>query len=659
MRIPLSWLKEFVTLPKDIKHLTDKLSMAGHMLDKIDRIGKETVIDVELRGNRADCYSIIGIAREVSALFHTPLKLPPLYKKIKLSPSFKESRLEIKTPLVKRAMMAIIKNVVILPSPSWMKQRLEVYGIPAINNIVDATNYVMLETGEPMHAFDLDKVKPDIQIRMAKKGEKMVTFAGETVSLTGDDLVWAKGSQVISVAGAIGSLTHSISQSTKNILIEAANYDQASIRRTIHRHNLMTEAGLRHEKKLDPNMVSEAIGRFLQLVKENNWGEISPGAYDYYPQRRKPQTIFLSISAVEEIGGLKIPKKRAVEILQSLQCSIKRETKQGFLVSCPTYRTDLTEEADLIEEIIRMEGYDKIPPKTLALEIPSPTTPASIYQEEKIRQALVSLNFSEVINLPFVKEKNRFLNQSLEEVVGAQPVYLTNPPSPDFHEMTMSLLPRLWESAQRIRQERVEEVQCFELGKIYYRIKKDLNYASFREKRKLGLIYGRKEKTDYRLFKGYIEALFKLLNISAIEFREHHLPLPFIYAFKIVLGTGEAAGVGGALENYLYYFQADLETLIGKEEPPKSSLWPKYPPIIEDISLVISPNTLLGPLVKSIYQTSPLISSVELVDLYQNIRTFRITYRREEGSLTDEEIKPVRQQILDRLEKKFQARLKE
>lgn len=624
--------------------------MAGHMLDKIEQSGHEVVIDLELRGNRADCYSIIGIAKEVSALFNTPVIYPPFYPPLKQVPQLSECRLEIKTPLVNRVMATAIKNVRVGPTPPLLKKRLEAYGVPSLNNIVDATNYVMLETGEPMHAFDLDQVAPTLTIRLAKNKEKMATFLGTIIALTKDDLVWAKGSVLVSIGGAIGGKIHSINEKTKNILIEAANYDRANIRRTIYRHNLMTDAGIRHEKDLDPNMVPEAIYRFLELVKEYNWGKIETSVFDYYPKPKKPLTIFLDYENLLSLGGMTISPVKVKKILQGLNCQIQKETTKGIFVVCPTYRTDLVLPADLVEEVIRIEGYDKIPPKTLSLEVPPVTTPISVDQENKIRLALQSLGFDELINMPFVKES---LNIS-----GYRPVEIANPPSEDFKQMRLTMSTALLASGRKAFSERKTEVRFFEIGKIYYRIGSRLSYKRLREKRKLGIIFGTRTSLPFSSFKGYLDTLFSALGIENLNYHEQQGDFSLASSFKITIGK-KSIGAGGKTPEGFHFAEVDLDSLLGRGRPPKAKLWPKYPPFIEDISLVIPAKTNLGPLITTIKSVSPLIGNIELIDSYQNTRTFRLTYQSDKKSLSDEEVKPIREKIIAVLGEKFAAYLKE
>jgi len=654
MKIPLNWLKAYVKLPKDLNLLTDKLTLAGHMLDKIERIDGETVIDLELRGNRADCYSILGIAREVEALFGFPVKSPPLYSKLKQTPQLKECQIKIKSAKVKRAMAVVIKKVKITTSPPWLQKRLKAYGLSSINNLVDLTNYVMVETGEPMHAFDLALAAPEITIRMAKKNEEMITFEGAKIKTTPDDLVWAKNKQLLSIAGAIGSKNHSILPTTKNILVEAANYHQANIRRTCRRHNLMTEAGIRHEKNLDSNLVDQAIKRFCYLVKANNWGGIEPFFFDYYPQVQKETIINLSYSNLEALGGVKIKPKTVKKISQALKFKIKKETTQGLELSIPTYRTDIKQEADLIEEILRIYGYDQIPAKILSLEIPAITTPPRIKQEEKIKKILIGLGFDEIISTSFVSEKYKIFNFPIDEP-DFLPVTITNPPSADFKEMQLSLLPNLLEISQKLIDRGGQRAQFFEVGKVYYQ-----KNQKFLEKRKLGLSFWQpdKNKKNFLIFKGQLEAFFKSLNFEEIIFKENQDELFAEFAFDIFLKKKKLAS-GGLVDSKVFFAQIDLEKILKLERTGSIQLWPKFPARSEDLTFVLMPKTRVGELIQMIQKTSPLIKKVEMIDAYQKTRTFRLVYQSLKKTLTSQEVEKIRKKVIEKAAKKFGAKLKE
>lgn len=644
MKVPINWLKKYVEIPKSLPLLCNKLTMAGHMLDKIDKFGKETVIDLELRGNRADCYSILGVAKEVAALFEKKVNFPPLFENLKKTDQLKDCQIKIDSDYVKRVIAVVIKNVKITSSPEWLAGRLEAYGIPTINNIVDLTNYVMVETGEPMHAFDLDLIKPKVTIRLAKNGEKMTTFEGITLQTTDDDLIWTKEKTPLSIAGAIGSKEYSILPKTKNVLLEAANYDRSNIRRSCQRHKLITEAGIRHEKELDPNLVELGIKRFLQIFKENSWGEIEPIVYDYYPKIKKTLVLSLSYEKLEELGGLKIEPEIVKKIFINLNIKIKKEFPKGLTVVCPTYRTDIIEEADLIEEVLRIYGYEKIPAKILSLEIPPIITPPFITQEEKAKNSLVGLGFNEVISSSFVSDKGKRINNLLLPNLDITKVNLANPPSPDFEQLRVTLLPNLIEITQKVINERGEQACFFEIGKVYFKIKK-----KYQEKRRLGIIWwNQNQKDNFLKYKGYLEAFFKISNITNTSFKDEIGEGRKEEIFKI-FHLKDGIGIGQVLEKEIYFSELDLDLLLGQETPASVSLWPKFPPIIEDLSFTFPEKTPVGEVIQSIKSINPLITNVDLTDSFKETRTFRITYQHSERTLTDEEVKKIREKIISKL----------
>lgn len=641
MRIPIDWLGEYVKVPKNLGKLTDKLTLAGHMLDKLDKNGSHIVVDLELRGNRADCYSIYGIAREVSALFDAKIKEIELYKNSKSSKNIDSVKLNPNSKYVNRVMMVSIDNVRIEQSPSWMKERLQEYGIDPLNNIVDLTNYVMLETGQPMHAFDLQRIGKDLEIRLAKNGEKIITFQGSEIELTNDDLVWSNGESVLSVAGAIGGKGHSIQKNTKNILLEAASYNQANIRRTVHRHNLLTDAGIRHEKELDPNLVETGVQRYLYFIDKYNWGKIDAKTYDYYPKPVKPWKVSLSLAYLNSLSGLEISPQIAKSSLKKLGFAIEKENKTEIEVLCPTIRTDVRLEEDLVEEVVRLVGYDKIPVKTLSLEIPDDITPAFINQEIDLKNKMAALGFDEIISLPFVEPKYQNYNVSLSEK--GHPVVLENRPSPEIEEMRMSIFPNLLKSTIKVKNERGDKCRFFEIGKIYYQ--KDNDYV---ERRVLAMSYWTRNKSSYRKYKGFLDSLFNSINLSEYFFEK--TKLNFLQNSYLIKIGSKVVGVGGYLNN-LYFTEFYLDEIIDKTNAQKAKLWPKYPPQIEDITIKIQQHTEVGNIMDTIQKASKSVSNIELRDIYKNAYTFRISYLDNEKTLTDEDVKRIRKLISISLQK--------
>lgn len=646
MRVPINWLKNYVKIGKDLDMLTYKLTMAGHMLDKKDSVDGNVVLDLELRGNRADCYSIVGIAREVAALFDTPLKYPKLYQKIKKASAIKNMSFKFDPKHVKRAAIARIKNIKITQSPKWLQQSLKAYGIASINNIVDLTNFVMVETGQPLHAFDNDKVQKTIEVGLAKKGEQITTFLGSKIALTPEDLVWKSKGQVISVAGAIGAQNPSVSDNTKTILVEAANYDRANIRRTIHRHNLLTDAGIRHEKELDPNLVRDGILRFLELIDQNGWGEIENELYDYYPNPLEPWEIDLNLEYLNNFSGTDIKLETVNNILERLSFKILRKSSNTIRVLCPTHRTDVKLEEDLVEEVLRILGYDQIPTKILSFEIPEDITPDYVSQEEEVKRNLIGCGFDEVISIPFVKEKYKKYNKDPISK-SASPVNVQNRPSPDVEEMRMNLFPNLLENVEKIINERGIVAPLFEVGRVYHKKHKN-NYV---EKRKVGIAYWAKEKGSHPKFKGFLDAYFENFRLSDIKYQEFWAQdFGVTNAYTINL-KGDPIGYGWQSED-IYYAEIDLDLTVGKSTSPKVNLWPKFPPQIEDVTFRLPEKTYLGHIIAEL-EKPKLVSKVELWDVYKDYYTFRIWYRHPQKTLSDKEVEVIRKKIIKMVKDKY------
>lgn len=646
MRVPISWLKEFVKLPKDQNLLTEKLTFAGHLFDKIDTSNSDTVLDLELRGNRADCYSIFGIAREISALFESELFSPPLHTKLEKVKQLKECFLKINSSYVKRVMMVTLSDINIVPSPKWMKDKLEAYGIPSINNIVDLTNYIMIETGEPMHAFDLDQIGNNIEIRLARKSEKMATFLGETITLSEDDLVWANNNSILSIAGAIGEKNHSISGKTTNVLIEAANYDRSNIRRTIYRHHLLTDAGIRHEKDLDPNNVEYAVYRALKIIEENGWGKVKPYIYDYYPKPIKPWSIKLNYDYLELLGGVKLNPKNIKNILERINFKITSNSSNSITVLCPTYRTDVTFEEDLIEEILRIYGYTNISERVLSFEIPKIITPPQITQEISSKNILTGFGFDEIISSSFVSENNLIFNRYLDNNITCKSIRVINRPSPDVEILRTTLFPNLLSMTQKVINYLGNEIRFFEIGKVFYQEKK-----KYFEKRKLALIYWSKNKVSRLKFKGWLEGYFEKSNIENISYKETSNSSSYFTNSYNIFCNNICVGYGFSYEK-IYFVEIDLDLILDKARALKVNLWPKYPPQIEDITIKFPEKTHIGDVLNFI-KIQNSIKNVLYKGSYKNSSTFKIWFQNTNKTLDDKEVEKIRNNILDNIKIKY------
>jgi len=549
----------------------------------------------------------------------------------------------IASKYVRRVMMVKIGDVKISASPKWLKDKLEKYGIASVNNVVDLTNFVMVETGQPMHAFDSDMIGSNLSIRLAKKGEKMTTFQDKELILTGDDLVWANKNSVLSVAGAIGGKKHSISEKSKNILLEAASYDQANIRRTTHKHNLLTDAGTRHEKKLDPNLVEEGIRRFLYLFNKEGWGKVQSDIFNYYPNPVKAKIFKLDLGFLNDLAGFQIDGKDVLDVFTRLGFEIVVNNRQFIEVLSPSIRTDIESQEDLIEEVLRIIGYDKIPNSTLSLSIPDDVTPFYIKREQLLKNIFSSLGFDEIISLPFVSREAQKINNTLTEL--SNPVTVINRPSPEIEELRMTLLPNLLNAAQKIINERGEYIRLFEIGKIYYQKEKD-----YIEKRTAGIVYWNKENQGYQKFKGILDSLFSLLKMYDVEYRNSDISyLTNSYQIKY---ENQVIGCGGEM-NGIYFVELYLDSLPDNSHQISIKLWPKNPPQIEDMTIKIPPGTEVGNVMRIIKSVDEQVDEIDLKDRFKDSYTFRISYQNTHKTLNDGEVAKIRSSISRALKKKL------
>ncbi|MCK5535133.1 phenylalanine--tRNA ligase subunit beta, partial [bacterium] len=325
----------------------------------------DIVFDLEITPNRADCLSLIGIAREIAATLNIPFKLPEINLKDTGNEIGKQARVTIKEPLLcPRYLARVIRNVKISPSPFWLQRRLEMVGLRAINNVVDATNYVLMELGHPLHAFDYDQINNHhIIVRRAEEKEKFKTLEGMEYTLDKDMLVIADEKKTVALAGIMGGSNSQVNNETCNLLIESAYFDAINIRRTSKKLGLTTESSYRFERGTDFEMAAKAINRVTSLIREIAGGQVVEGIIDQYPQKIVPHNIILRPKQVNRILGIEISKKQILDFLNRLgfECDLL-EDNANLKVKVPAFRQEVTREIDLIEEIARIYKYDEIPP---------------------------------------------------------------------------------------------------------------------------------------------------------------------------------------------------------------------------------------------------------------------------------------------------------
>lgn len=661
MIYPLSWLSEYVKLPKTTQELTDKLTMIGHMLDKKEKVGTQEVIDLELRGNRPDLLGVYGMAREISATWNTPLKPLATSKLPKTDPDSK--LVTVKAPELLERFVALTLSVEVKPSPVWLKERLSYFGIPSVNNVVDITNYVMLETGQPMHCFDLDTLTGKrLILRRARRGESLTTLNGTNVALSSEDLVIADLTkpQTLTIIGGLNSAT---TFKTKQILIESAVYKYANVRHTAKRLGIRTEAGTRQEKILDPNQVPVALERALKLLidlaKAKPSGEVS----DYYPNPVNAKNISINQSEVKNLAGLDLTLSEIEKILISLECQVKLDKNQ-LLVKPPTFRTDIIQTADLIEEIARIYGYEHVPTTLLPEQANLPINPyPKVKFEEEIRDSLINLGYNEIISSSLVP------NESL--VKSSKTVKIINPPDATLATLRPNLLLGITSCVRKALDFNQKNKYFFEIGQVFSLDKigapQEETHVAF-----IGPLTQELDQKDFEFASGYISAILFDLGIDfTLSKTETNPHLSDTAQCNILNANKETIGQLGFLNQSVisslklpqnfFYCELNVDQLILSPKNAVSPyyLYASYPPLYEDITFKVPKGAQVGNFIDSSKKISSLLKKVSLKDTYGDLWTLNFTYQDPKNSLSTELVKPIREKIVRLAKEKFNFEVKE
>lgn len=630
------------------------------------------IIDFEITSNRADCFSVYGIAREASATFNVPLK--------KIELDFKENgdniknylSVEVKDNLCRRYIGKMVKNVKIKPSPDWMQQRLEEAGVRAINNIVDITNYVMLELGQPLHAFDYrDISNKKIIVRCAEKEEKFKTLDGNERILDSSMLVIADEKRAVGVAGVMGGENSEIKEDTDTIVFESANFDGPSVRITSKKLGLRTEASSRFEKDLDSNLAEIAINRVCHLVEQIGAGEVVGGVIDIYPNAVKPHSIQLSSKWINDFIGIEISAVQMKEMLERLGMHVSGE--ETLNIEVPTFRQDVKINQDVAEEIARLYGYDKIP----SVKMHGETVEAVWTEEQKlnklVKSAMTASGLYETLSYSFVSPKVYDKINIPEGDSLRKNVIIKNPLGEDFSVMRTTTLPSMLEILGRNYSKDNKNVGLFEIARVY------IPGTELLPEEKDKLVIGMYGRGDFYTLKGIIENLLEELGIDKAEYtRESENPSFHPGRTANLLIRKQAAGVLGEIhpdvaENYginerVYLAEIDLGVLYqaAKMERKYKAL-PKFPASLRDIAMLIKDEIPVQDIYNVISRAGKeLIEKIELFDVYKGKQipdgmksvAYSITYRAENKTLKDEEVNKVHEKVVNAIVEKLGAQLR-
>lgn len=639
----------------------------------------DTVIDFEITPNRSDCLSIIGMAREIAATFRTNLNVPKINVKEE-GQSLAKDKASITIEdedLCRRYVARLIEDVVIEPSPLWMQRRLQSAGVRSINNIVDITNYVMLEMGQPLHAFDYDKLEGhSIIVRRGKNSEKIETLDDTVRDITEDMLVIADMKKPVAIAGVMGGAYSEISSSTKRILLESANFFGPNIRRTSRKLGLRSESSMRYEKGIDPNLCLKAADRACELIEQLGAGKVLKGYIDVYPGKPVPRKISFKPDNINRVLGTNIDTEAMIEILHHLEIPVE-DANEGIQAIIPTFRADMTEEADIIEEIARIYGYDKLP-----ITLPKGNvTHGKLNDFQKniddIRDVLTYNGYSEIYTYSFVSPKvfdkiNTPDNSSLRQVIT-----LMNPLGEDYSIMRTTLLPNMLDTISFNLNHKVGELKVYEAGNVYLPKELPLKELPYENKRIAIGICG--ESMDFYVLKRTIETIFKKLRVTNYKFiQDEHFAFHTSRCAKVMIGNNVIGFAGeihpDILEKYeinkkVYIAELDLDLLLSNT----SNLinfkpLPKFPVSSRDLAIVVKEKVPAGEVLDTMKQIGGnLLEDLELFDIYKGGQiakgyksmAFSLTFRAQNRTLTDVEVNEIIERIKDELSKKYDASLRE
>lgn len=672
---------EELTIPSAFveDHKKDGIYILDHQdsfelgMDVRDVLGiNDALIEFEITSNRPDCRSIIGIAREAAVTLGKELKYPEI--KVQACDEEMSFEIDIQTDLCKRYCGRVVKDVKVGPSPYWMQRKLIEAGMRPISNIVDITNYVMLELGQPLHAFDLDDIKYNkMTVKMAEEGEKFTTLDGVERTLTSDMLVIGNKDKTLDLAGIMGGENSEIKDTTTSIFIEGASFAKENIRATSKKLGLRTEASSRFEKGIDINLTEEAVNRACQLIEELGCGTVLNGMLDYYPQKEEVQKVTVNPVRINKLLGVNVPMDQFINILESLEFKCNLVSSEVLELEVPTFRLDITEDADILEEIARIYGYDNIPSASLEGNATAGVKTEKQKFIDNVKSNSIACGLNEIltysfvsprgvdkINLPADDEKRNF-------------VKIMNPLGEETSVMRTTLIPNMLDVISTNISHKVEEVSAFECGNTFI----PQEGLPIETKKYCVGMYGK--EVDFFVLKGVVESILNNVGLKGYEIEPETTNLTFhpgrcakIVYNNIYIGTfGELHP--DVIENYnlgqrVYVAEINIDTVFENLNLIKSyNPLPKYPSTSRDIALIVKDEVFVKQIEDIIKANGgDLVESYKLFDVYKGAQieeghksiAYSITYRSKEKTLTDEDVAKVHEKILSELSEKLNANLR-
>lgn len=667
--------------------LPDSADVGSRLIDALGL--NDVVFEIGITPNRPDCLSVIGIAREVAAILGKEVKYPE-YGVLEEGGDIEELvSVDVQDPEgCPRYSCRVITGVKIAPSPEWLKKRLEASGIRSINNVVDITNFVLLELGQPLHAFDYDLIEGGrVLVRSAREGEVIKTLDGVERDLTKGDLVICDVKRPIAIAGVMGGGNTEVLEDTRNILLESAYFNPVRVRRTSKRTGLRSESSYRFERGVDPNGVVSALDRASELIRRLASGRVVKGRIDAYPNPIKPSEVRLSIRRMESVLGTGIEPDVIRRIFEGLGLEILGSRDGEMTLRIPTFRVDLTREIDLIEELARHYGYNRIPTTIPLIPMTTDGLKRERMLEERAKEILVSFGFFEVINYSFEDP------ELLALFDGTRPLGILNPLTREGSVMRTSLVPGIMRNVILNLNRQAQDIRLFEVGKAYI----PREYGLPEEVKRIAAVAtGRrqpelwdKEEFDFFDLKGILERIIEAFSLSnrarfvdSIGSEEAEAPqIKFLHPGKsarILIGDEEVGYMGelhpGIREKLevskrVFLFEIDLEklfaysSLTGKRFTPL----PKFPSVRRDIALIVDEGVPVGKILDELRRVEPnLIEEVSVFDVFKGGSVEKgkksvavsIVLRAADKTLTDEEVDDIQARGLSRLQSTVGAELR-
>lgn len=637
----------------------------------------EDVIEFEITPNRPDCLSILGMARETAATFGWELKYPKIAIEHEVDHINDYTHgIFVETPNCKRYYSRVVKDVKIGPSPLWLQTTLMNAGVRPISNIVDVTNFVMLELGEPLHAFDLDMLQGrKIIVRQARVGETLTTLDGTERILGEDDIIIADANTPIGIAGVMGGLDSEITQGTTTVLLEGANFSSRHIRMTSKKFGLRTEASSRFEKGIDPNLCKIAVERACQLIEEIGAGTVVKGEIDANQSTENPRILTLRPDRARLLIGTEISEEEMLGYLTRLEFKASLEDDL-IKAEVPTFRNDVEGEVDLIEEVGRIFGFHRVESKPLVGGLTRGERPYSKQMELKVKNVMQGLGYNEVMTYSFISPKAYDKLNLPEDAPERKCIRLINPLGEDYSTMRTTLMSNMMELLYRNEKRGIDEVLAYEIGSVF--IPRSTPVTELPDE-KLVLSIGVYGNKDFYFVKESIQVVLERMGIKNLRFKpiSSHPSFHPGRTAEVYFGD-ESLGYFGevhpdVLENYeiknkVYAGVIDFDQIIRFANPEvKYKPLPKYPAVTRDIAVMVDESVLVGELEEIIIENGEgLVEAISLFDIYRGSQiqenkksvAFSIVYRSYDGTLTEEIISRIQRKTIAELENKHNAKLR-